>query len=198
MKSHRFFILALSLLLAVCICSSKEAQNIRRAVFAEVKKYPKLEIQDLYKLAYQAAMGNENIMDDKDAAKKSLDDELAAVDTLANEPLIEYLTSDSSMARVNLRAMKKQKKNSENLLEAIMQTASSVQPSTELLREFLSDLELLAEDGRIPFKKDDLSSYFSTKEKENYPAVRHSKAVDEEYRPAYRVVKGNQISLQVR
>jgi hypothetical protein len=196
MKSHRFFILALSLLLSLCICSSKEAKNIRRAVFAEVKKYPKLQVQDLYKLAYQAAMGNEHITDDKNAAKKSLDDELAAIDTLSVEPLIEYLTSDSSIARVNLRAMKKQKKNSEILFEAMMQTTASVQPSIELLREFLSDMEALAEDGRIPFKKDELNSYFSTMEKENFPAVHHSKTVEDDYRPAYRLVAGKKISLQ--
>jgi hypothetical protein len=196
MKSHRFFILAISLLLALCICSSKEAKNIRRAVFAEVKKYPKLQIQDLYKLAYEAAMGNESITDDNAAKKKSLDDDLAAVDTLSNEPLIEYLTSDSSIARVNLSAMKKQKKNSDKLFAAMMLAASSVHPSTDLLREFLSDMKALAEDGRIPFKKDDLDSYFSTMENQNFPAVNHSKAVDDEYHPAYRIVVGKQISLQ--
>jgi hypothetical protein len=196
MESHRFFILAISLLLALSICSSKEAKNIRRAVFAEVKKYPDLQIQDLYKLAYQAAMGNDNITNDLVAVKKSLTDELAAVDTLSNEPLIEYLTSDSSIARVNLRAMKKQKKNSDKLFAAMVQTASSVQPSTDLLRQFLDDVEALAEDGRIPFKKDELNSYFSTMENQNFPAVNHSKTVDDEYHPAYRIAAGKQISLQ--
>ena len=196
MKSHRFFILAISLLLALCICSSKEAKNIRRAVFAEVKKYPDLQIQDLYKLAYQAAMGNDNITNDLVAMKKSLTDELSAVDTLSDEPLIVYLTSDSSIARVNLRAMKKQKKNLDKLFAAMTQTASSVQPSTDLLREFWNDMEGLAEDGRIPFKKDELESYFSTIENQNFPIVNHSKIVDEEYHPEYRIVVGKHITLQ--
>ena len=196
MKSHRFFILAISLLLALSICSSKEAKNIRRAVFAEVKKYPDLQIQDLYKLAYQATMGNDNITNDLVTMKKTLTDDLSAVDTLSDEPLIVYLTSDSSIARVNLRAMKKQKKNLDKLFAAMTQTASSVQPSTDLLREFWNDMEGLAEDGRIPFKKDELESYFSTMERQNFPIVNHSKIVDEEYHPEYRIVVGKQITLQ--
>ena len=67
---------------------SKEVLNIRRAVLAEVKRYPKLEIQDLYKLAYQAAMGNEHIMNDTADLQKSLNDDLAAVDAISDEPLL--------------------------------------------------------------------------------------------------------------
>jgi hypothetical protein len=196
MKSHRFFILAISLLLAVCICSSKETKNIRNAVLAEVKKYPKLEIQDLYKLAYEAAMGNEHIMSDTVAVGKYLEDELASVDTLSEEPLIEYLTSDSSIARVNLRALKTRKMNSKKLLQAMVQTAHSVKPSTDLLRQFWKDIESLAEEGKMPFTKEELSSYFNDIEQNKLPAVDHSKAVEGTYHPAYRIVDGKLFSIQ--
>ncbi len=195
MKSYCCIILVLNIL-ALCICCGKETKNIRSAVLAEMKKYPKLQIQDLYKLAYQAAMGNEHLMSDTAAARKYLEDELAAVDTLYDEPLIEYIVSDSSIARVNLRAMKKQKINSEKLFNMMILTASSVKQSTELLRQFWSDVEKLAEDGCIPFKKEDVKDYFRTKELEGFPVLHHSKIVHEEYRPAYRIVAGNDISFK--
>jgi hypothetical protein len=196
MKSHRIFILAISLLLALCICSSKEVKNIRNAVLAEVKKYPNLEIQDLYKLAYQAAMGNEHILSDTLAVRKYLEEELASIDTLSEEPLIEYLTSDSSIARVNLRALKALKMNSKKLLKAMVQTAKSVKPSTDLLRQYWKDIESLGEEGNLPFTKEELSSYFNDIEQNKLPSVDHSKAVEGTYHPAYRIVDGTLFSIQ--
>jgi hypothetical protein len=196
MKSYRLFILMLGILLTLTIVQSKEILNIRRAVLAEVKKYPKLEIQDLYKLAYQAAMGNEHIMTDTAALQKSLNDELAAIDALSNEPLLEYLTSDNSIARVNLRAFKAQQGNPTKLIVAMMQTSTSIQSSTGLLRQFWSDVEALADAGSIPFRKEDLDNYFSAMEKDNFPVVHHSQAVDSLYHPAYRIVAGKLFSIQ--
>jgi hypothetical protein len=193
MKTYRLFILILGIVFTLSIVQCKEILNIRRAVLAEVKKYPKLEIQDLYKLAYQAAMGNEHFINDTAAVRNSLNDELAAVDALSDEPLIEYLTSD---ARVNLRAFKAQQGNPLKLIEAMIRTSSSVQSSTDLLRQFWSDVEALAEAGRIPFGKEDLDNYFNAMEKENYPAVHHSQAVDSIYHPSYRIVNGKLFSIQ--
>jgi hypothetical protein len=196
MKTYRLFILILGIVFTLSIVQCKEILNIRRAVLAEVKKYPKLEIQDLYKLAYQAAMGNEHFINDTAAVRNSLNDELAAVDALSDEPLIEYLTSDNSIARVNLRAFKAQQGNPLKLIEAMIRTSSSVQSSTDLLRQFWSDVEALAEAGRIPFGKEDLDNYFNAMEKENYPAVHHSQAVDSIYHPSYRIVNGKLFSIQ--
>ena len=81
-------------------------------------------------------------------------------------------------------------------MEAIIRTSSSIQSSTGLLRQFWSDVEALSDAGRIPFRKEDLDNYFSAMEKENFPAVHHSQAVDSLYHPAYRIVGGKLFSIQ--
>ncbi len=196
MKTQRIIYLTLSMCIALGINYSKESLNIHNAIFAEVKKCPKLEIQDLYKLAYQAAMGNEHIMTDTVEVRQYLEDELTSADSSASEPLIEYLTSDSSIARVNLRPFKAQKGNPTQLLTVMLKTASMIQPSTKLLHQFWGEVETLAEKGKIPFKKEELSNYFRDMEQQNFPPVHHSKIFENTCHPAYRIVAGKQIPIQ--
>jgi hypothetical protein len=170
--------------------SAKEAVNIRKALLAEVKKYPALQMQDLYKLAYQAAMGNEHMMGDTGMAQKYLLEEFASVDPSNTEPVIEYLTTDSAVVRVNLRSFKAKKGDPAVLLEAMLKTSSLVKPSVETLRRYWGDVESLAEAEKIPFKKKDLQSYFRSLEQQNFPAVSHSQTVEQSYHPAYRVIAG--------
>jgi len=188
MRLQQFFITATTLFFILNIGYSKHANTIRNAVLAEVKRYPKLEIQDLYKLAYQAAMGNEHLMNDTTAVRMYLEEEFTSIDSSSQEPLIEYLTSDSSIARVHLRAWKKQKRNQEKLFQAMVMTASAVQPSTDLLLEFWNDVETLAEKGTIPFNKRELNEYFQKMEQQNFPPVHHSKIFRNSFHPAYRII----------
>ncbi|MBN1397236.1 MAG: hypothetical protein JXA06_04305 [Bacteroidetes bacterium] len=172
------------------MCYGREEKNIKDAVLAEVKKYAKLGIQDLYKLAYQAAMGNAHIMDDTVSARKYLETELASIDTLSDEPLVEYLVSDSSVARVNLRVFKKQKCNSDKLFTIMIKSASSINQSEELLQRFLDDIIELADKDCIPFEKDEVTAFFRDMKEKGFPVMHHSGIVNKEYRPAYRVLSG--------
>ncbi len=175
---------------------SASSTNIRNAVLDEVKKYPELEIQDLYKLAYQAAMGNEHIMADTIRALKYLREELSSVEASGTEPLIELLRSDSAMARVNLRSFKAQKYDAQKLFSAMLKTAIEFKPSLDMLKIFLRDIEKLAEDKKLPFKKSVVSNYFKEMEKNNYPPMHHSKKVQEKYKPSYRIISGKEITFK--
>ncbi len=195
MKTRLLISAAFSLSLCAAPGFAKEATNIRSAILTETKKYPGLQMQDLYKLTYQSAMGNEHLMGDTALARKYLLEELASVDSSSNEPYIEYLTTDSSVARINLRSFKAKRGNPESLFQAMLKSASLIKPSVETLRRFWSDVEFLAEEGRIPFKKKDLRAYFQMLEEQNFPAVHHSQPVKDTYHPAYRVVAGKKNSL---
>jgi hypothetical protein len=186
-----------SLVLSIFVYSgyARVRGTCRNAVLTEVRKYPKLEIQDIYKLVYQAAMGNEHIMADTVLVKKFLKEELNSIEASADEPLIEYLTSDSTIARINLRPFKAQKGNPDILITLMIKTAMSIKPSVEYLRFLWQDIEDLAVEKRISFSKDDLHSYFQEIEQQKFPAVHHSQAVKEAYHPAYRVISGKLITM---
>ena len=196
MKTHKTLILLFCLCLVFDTGVSKEMKNIRSAVIAEIKKYPDLSVQDLYKLAYQAAMGNEHMMAETSKLQKYLENELASIDASTEEPLIEYLTSDSTIARVNLRPFKARNGNPKKLIEAMVNTRSTFKPSIEILRTYLHDIETLSIENSIPFQIKDISDYFRQMELKGFHAVHHSKTVEGNYRPAYRIVAGDQISFQ--
>ena len=46
------------------ILFNKEEDTCRQILAAHVKRYPRLEIQDLYKLVYQGALGSEHAVSD--------------------------------------------------------------------------------------------------------------------------------------
>jgi hypothetical protein len=175
--------------------NAKLSVNIRSAVIAEVKRYPELEIQDLYKLAHQAAMGNKHILADTAMALKYLEEELLSINPSPKESLIIYLRSDSLIGRVNLQAFKAHKGNSARLFEMMVRSASIFKPSISLLKSFWMDIESLASESKIQFKKSELKKYFQQMQQKGFPAVHHSKTIIENYHPTYRIVAGKQICL---
>ena len=187
-------------LLVLVICTvpltgiAQPRKNIRRAVLAEVRNYPNLEIQDLYKLAYQAAMGNRHVLSDTAAARTYLTEEFSSLEPSSKEPLLEYLVSDSSVVRVNLRAWKAQHLNPEKLFQAMITTASLVPPSVRLLHRYRDDIAMLARKGKIPFKKPDIDKYFRDMERQHFPPVHHSDIYTKTFHPSYRIICRNSLS----
>jgi hypothetical protein len=188
--NHKIFILAV-MLFSMSICGfAKLEKSVRATVQEEVQHHPKLEIQDLYKFAYQAAMGNEHIMVDTAMVRSYLIEEWRTIDTSSLQPLADYLSNDSSIVRINLQSYKQRGGNIEKLVAAMIQTAKSIQPSVPLLKIYLSQIIALADDAIIPFTVEDVRHHFQEMEAKNFPAVHHSKRYEEFYHPAYRVVAG--------
>jgi hypothetical protein len=189
--NHKIFILALILFSVNVHGFAKVGKSVRAAAKEEVQRHPKVEIQDLYKFAFQAAMGNEHIMADTAMVRSYLQEEWNTTDTSSMQPLAEYLSSDSSIVRINLRPYKQRGGNIEKLVAAMIQTAKEIQPSVLLLKIYLGTIITLADDAIIPFEVKDVKIYFQEMEKKNFPAVHHSKRYEEFYHPAYRVIAGS-------
>ena len=183
----------LSIIFFLLINSSALAEgppSLRALMQDEFEHFPKMQLDDVYKFAFQAAMGNEHSMADTAGMKKYLVEELAAIDTTGSEPLIEYLRPDSAIARVNLRTFKKVKADPCILFAAMIRTAQEFTPSVETLKIFLSDIEKLADDALIPFNVTDVHNYFETMKNRHYPAIHHSAVYEKTYKPGYRVIAG--------
>ena len=85
-------------------------------LLGQARRYPLMEVDDLYKLLHQAALGSEHAVADQDSVQKALDAEFASLGPGGDEPLIEPISPDGQIARVHLRTYKYQKANPENLL----------------------------------------------------------------------------------
>jgi hypothetical protein len=163
------------------------------ATFAEIalahlKRYPSMEIQDLYKLAYQSALGAEHAAFSQDVLNNYLMQELSGLVEGPLESLIDPISPDGHIVRVHLRPFILAGGNPLKLSQVFWESAQAYHGTTDLLALFWLEVQQLAEAGEIPFKLADLQSYFTDRQAGEFQPVHHSMVFREAYKPAYRVV----------
>lgn len=164
-------------------------------LLSHYSRYPLLQIEDLYKLAHQAALGSEHAIRDVTAARKWLIRELDEMTAGPLEPLIDEISADGRIVRVHLLPFISSGGDPETLLQAFIRTANEYHGSEELLGESWGTIELLAEKGELPFQTADLKAYIEKMESLGFPAVHHSKQYQSAYQPSYRVVLRRLLSI---
>jgi hypothetical protein len=170
-------------------------QRLHRILADQIARYPLMEIQDLYKLLFQAVNGSEHAISSLDAARSWLTQELENLPEGPIEPAIDVISPDDSIVRVNLRPFIRSGGDPPSLLNAFVRTASEYRGKREMLWLYWSFAERLAEDGELPFKQDDMQAFYKRVEEDDFPAVHHSSRYEDAYRPAYRVIKKEYLEI---
>jgi hypothetical protein len=168
--------------------SDVESAEFQQVIQIHLDRYPELEMQDLYKLVFQAAMGSEHAVSDREGARQWLIRELSTLANAPPQPLTEPLSPDGTLVRINLRTFVEEGGRSEDLLEAFVASAAQYLGSKEDLRRYWNQVEAMAESGSLPFDVLEMKEYFAEMESQGLRAVRHSDRYRERYSPAYRVV----------
>jgi hypothetical protein len=156
-------------------------------VGAHVARYPAMRPVDVYKLLYQAAMGNGHLVSAPDALV-SLRREIAEAGEGPAEPLFDPISPDGRLGRVHLRAFRARGLAADELAMAFARSAETWLPAPAKLAKFCGCLAELAGTRVLPFSVDEVAALVADIEAKGYPVVRHSDAYREAYRPAYRVV----------
>lgn len=153
------------------------------------KLRPDLEIADVYKMLYQSVFGIQHILNDR--AKQYLEKELSTLEMskLPHEPLIENISTDNQMIRVNLRPFKTQGLSSDKLFFAMVTSAKETLGTQKAFMGLWSQFKSLVETGKLNFDKSSLEDFDKKVKKENYPPFHHSERYRKSYSPAYRVSK---------
>jgi hypothetical protein len=155
---------------------------------AHLARYPAMQLDDIYKLLHQAALGPGHAVDNPVAARKRLDQEIEALGKGSAEPMQDIISPDGRLGRVHLRSYLAAGGDADALHRAFVETANSYPPSPDKLAKFCGCLgDLAAADG-IPFAREEVLAYFGKIAQAGYPAVHHSEAFRNAYQPAYRVV----------
>jgi hypothetical protein len=154
----------------------------------QARERPQWELQDVYKLAFQAALGSEHAAPSEAAARRWLETEIAALSPGLAEQLIEHISPDGRIARVNLRPYLASGGNPEDLLHAFLRTASLWQGKRETLQQYIGCTFELVEIGELDFQPLEAQTYFNHLADAGFPPAHHSPIYRELYRPAYRVV----------
>lgn len=160
-------------------------------ILSHVSRYPLAQIEDLYKLAHQAALGSEHAVESIDTAMDWLTREIDEMGTAPEEPMLDPISGDGQILRIHLQPYITSGADPEILLNAFLQTANNFPGSTEKLSRYWMTTTRLAEEEAIQFTPDELRTYFTRMKSLNFPAVHHSPQYLDSYKPHYRVVAQN-------
>jgi hypothetical protein len=161
---------------------------MRAILIDQARRYPRWALEDLYKLAHQAAMGSEHAVTDEARAREWLVREFADLGSGPDEPLLDPISADGLIVRVHLRPFVRLTLDPELLLAVFVRTAREFRGSTERIEESFSEAARLAREGLLAFGVADVRSLAARMKAAGFPAVRHSAVFRAEYHPAYRVV----------
>ena len=186
------FLIGIALMISIVAArestENSVSQDFQAIIKVQLSKYPEIEIQDLYKLTFQAAMGSAHMGLDSVKAFNYLNYELQQIEADSSEPLIEEIAPQGKVVRINLRPFKAIKGNKEKLTSAFIQTANKFKSSIKNLENYWQALIIMVKKNQIPFNAHDLQTFFNEMRKQSFPAVHHSEKYKERYKPAYRVI----------
>ena len=118
-----------------------EEEGFRRILALQWKRYPLMEVQDIYKLIHQASMGSEHAVQDLDATRAFLKREVSELADGPDEPIEDIISTDGRMARINLRPYLASNASLEKLFDAFVRTANEFEGNISRLRRYCSYAE---------------------------------------------------------
>jgi hypothetical protein len=162
---------------------------IGQLLSVHLTRYPAMQLDDIYKLLHQAALGPGHAVSNPAAARKRLDEEIAALGTAGDiDEGPDVISPDGRLARIHLRTYLAGGGSVDALGRAFVETANTYPGAPDKLVRFCACLGDLAQSGAIPFEREPLEQFFSRIAQDGYPAIHHSEAYRLAYHPAYRVV----------
>ena len=171
-----------------------DREKVKALLLEHRERRPLMRGTDYYKLLYQGVFGVGHIMGDgawgwltKEADGLDMDDQ-------PDEPLMEAISADGAMVRVNLRPYLRGGGSLEELFEAMKETAL-VEGSLEKFMEAWSVFLGLVDEGLIDVDSGELSALVEELRSEGVSPHHHSGAYREAYSPAYRVVRRETLKL---
>lgn len=172
-------------------CRDQTVARFEPVLSWHARRYASLEARDVYKLMHQAVAGPGHAIRNPDMARGWLDREWESLGMpLEGEQVLEPLSGDGRLVRLNLRPWRAAGREREEVFSAFLRTAQMVSPPGDSIRARMEEIRacqatIAAATGLAP---GDLEAFFDEKAAEGYPAVHHSEEYANAYAPAYRVV----------
>lgn len=160
------------------------------ALGQELERHPDATASDVYKFLYQGVFGPGHAVEDRQAAARALDEEIAALAPAAvEEQLCQPLGGANPMVRIHLRPYLAAGNDPSALVDAFVASAAGetggaadMDAAVEAAVASLAKRGLWSLGGELQELGQKLAS-------EGYPASHHSPRYLELYRPAYRIVR---------
>ena len=152
-------------------------------ILEQVRHYPALEMQDLFKCLHQGTFGCGHFVSDR--AAELLKQELENLPS-QDGPDTELLSD--RFCRIHLRMLAKTGLSPATLFRMFVLSAQEPHGSSGALEHQLICLLALAREKQLPFSADQILHAAAQWGEDGYPSCHHSDAFRAAYQPAYRVV----------
>ncbi len=146
-------------------------------------RYPAMQIQDVYKLIHQAALGSEHAISNPEAAYAWLERELSEIEDGMDEPIADPISADGEIIRIHLRPFVAVGKSPKILFNAFLRTAEEYHGNVHMLEQYWKTAIDMGH-----FSVTVMNEFMQPMKAQDYPAGHHSDDYKKLYRPAYRVV----------
>lgn len=166
-----------------------------RIVGSHLFRYPLMQPRDLYKLMFQASMGSAHGIEDRYKATDSLYREIQNLPSGPPEPMVDIISHEGDLARINLRPYMAAGGDPDGLLEAFVRTSADYGKSLQRMEQYRSWVVGMDQEELLPPPLKGIAGYFREMMTSGYPAVHHSEIYRKAYSPAYRVILSDLVSL---
>ncbi|TET78767.1 MAG: hypothetical protein E3J41_03725 [Candidatus Cloacimonadota bacterium] len=165
-------------------------KNLKALITYHERLHPSLTVQDVYKVLFQATMGPQHIMNDKEKAFTKLKKEFKRIkpDCITDEELIEHVSIDGTVARVNLRPYKRKFSDIEPLFNIMVKSAENFIPDKEELIKLWERFKTLVQKGELDFYYNEVLACASEIMLKGVTHITHSEMYRRNENPSYRVV----------
>lgn len=157
----------------------------KNLILDHFKRYPELQIRDIFKFLHQSSFGCEHLLADPSAAVDYIRKEAKTARPHAGE-FVEEL--DGEYCRVHLDILK-EALTAETFGKLFFLSARHQEDGRAALEEKLSVTADLIAEGLLPFDRDSFRSMAEEWRTQGYPAIHHSEEFRAAYAPAYRVIR---------
>jgi len=174
----------------------KSQTELFNLVISHLNRYPGMEVQDVYTLIHQGAMGAGYLTAGAEEFEERLAKEFSEVEADESQSLWETIRPDGELVRLHLAAYKARGGALQALSTLCLWTASIFEGDTDDLVNGWETFQRLCADNRLrQFSHEEISAFTRWAEENNYPRARHSKAFREAYHPHYRLIRRDFLHL---
>ena len=163
--------------------STTKNEQTRALLLGQYRNYPRLQTEDIFKYIHQSTFGCEHLVSSEERALEFIKREF---ETLPAGGAPEAEPLDGDFCRVHLSYLN-DGLSPETLARLFFLSAKETQRGADPTERLRIARELI-ESGEIPLSLGEFDAAWADWKAAGYPALHHSDAFREAYRPAYRVI----------
>ncbi len=188
--TFKFIVATFILLSFTSFCKGKrfsdEKIKFKDIIKTQVELYPQMQIQDYYKLIYQAVFGSAHMGMDSIMAQQWFDKEWADTPENKAEKYADTISPNGRIIRVNISSYKASGGSKEKLFTAFLYTSKNYTGSKTEFYKLWHYLESFS--SITGYSKKSFAEYLKNMKAKGLPAAHHSEIYERLYKPSYRVV----------